>query len=171
MRILPFALFLSLSLAGCASPPEGFTLALQLTGIRLAAVDNVRIVLTPAAEGGTMPRFTMPAVGSFEDGGVRLSVDSTDGQLVILISGDYFRAHAVPTGDGDLDPRLSLELWSDDTTMRAGPRINGVVVAAGFEVATADAFLSAWPLPLGTTYTLTLPCTAGREMECRPPAP
>lgn len=165
--LLGVALSGGATLSGCASAPAGFTLGIQLRDVQMSAVDNVRLVLAPQAVGGTMARFTAPTMTSFEDGGVMLSVDD-DGQLVILISGAYFQANAVPIGEGDLDPRLDLELWSDDATMRVGPQITGVVVAGGFESATGAAYLPSWPLPLGTEFTLTLPCTAGREAECRP---
>lgn len=169
MRVFS-ALPLMLLLAGCATAPAGFSLDVQLIGVRLSAVDNVRLVLTPTVEGEAMPRFEMPTLDRFDEGGVMLSVDD-DGQLVILISGEHFRANAVPTGEGDLDPRLSLELWTADAVRRAGPTLRGVVVAGGFEAATGSAFLPEWPLPLGETFTFTMPCTAGREMMCRPPGP
>ncbi len=172
-RTLLLSLFLSLfALASCGSePPEGFTLNLQLQGVQLSAVDNVRLILTPQRIGGAMPSFTAPEMMSYEDGGVSLSVDD-DGQLVILITGEYFRANAVPTGEGDLDPRLSLEFWSDDEVMRAmTPQIRGNVVAGGFEAAAGAAYLPSWPLVLGEQFTLTIPCIPGRETECRPTAP
>lgn len=170
--ILFSALALSLISASCGSePPEGFTLNLQLQGVQLAAVDNVRLILTPQAVGGTAPRFTPPEMMSYEDGGVLLSVDD-DGQLVILITGEYFRANAVPMGEGDLDPRLALEFWSDDEIMRAmTPQLRGNVVASGFEAAAGAAYLPSWPLTLGEQFTLTIPCIPGREAECRPTAP
>ena len=158
--------------ASCGSePPEGFTLDLQLQGVQLSAVDNVRLILTPQAVGGVTPRFTAPEMMSYEGGGVALSVDD-DGQLVILITGEYFRANAVPMGAGDLDPRLSLEFWSDDETVRnMTPQIRGVVTASGFDAAAGAAYLPSWPLTLGEQFTLIIPCTAGRETECRPTAP
>jgi hypothetical protein len=159
----------ALLLAGCASAPAGFSLDVQLTGVRLSAVESVRLVITPAVA-DPMPRFSAPDLGSYEDGGVLISVDD-DGQLVLLVTGEYFRENAVPTGEGDLDPRLSLELWSDDTVRRAGPTIRGAVVGGGFEVASGSAFLPEWPLPLGDRFTFTMPCTAGRESMCRPSGP
>jgi hypothetical protein len=168
MRALLFVPFL-LGLASCASAPAGFSLDVQLTGVRLSAVESVRLVIAPTGS-TTMPRFSPPTLGSYEDGGVLLSVDD-DGQLVLLVTGAYFRENAVPTGEGDLDPRLSLELWSDDTMRRDGPTIRGAVVAGGFEVASGSAFLPEWPLPLGDRFTFTMPCTPGREAMCRPSGP
>lgn len=170
LSVLAAALTVLLSSCG-SEPPEGFTLNVQLQGVQLSAVDNVRLILTPQAMGGVMPRFTAPEMMSYEDGGVALSVDD-DGQLVISISGDYFRANALPTGEGDLDPRLALELWSDDEIPRAmSPQIRGVAVAGGFDAAAGAAYLPSWPLALGEAFTLTIPCIAGRETECRPTAP
>lgn len=164
---LTFALLSSL-LFSCASPAEGFTLDIQLSGVRTAAVDNVRLILTPVMAPGstTAPRFQPPEVSSFEDGAIQMSVDD-DGQLVIAIEGAYFRANSTPTGAGDLDPRFSLELWSDDTTARMmTPQIRGIVTANGFDAAAGAAYLPSWPLELGETFTLTVACTTGREMEC-----
>ena len=165
--VLPLLALLSLCLTpSCASPAEGFSLSIQLTGVRMAAVDSVRLILTPQTVGGVTPRFQPPTETSFEDGGIQLSVDD-DGQLVILITGDYFQANAVPQGMGDLDPRLTLELWSDDMSPRMmTPQIRGIVVAGGFDSAAGAAYLPSWPLMLGESFTLTLPCTAGREVEC-----
>jgi|GEM_PF-2469319 len=168
--VLP-AIAIALTLSCAAEPLEGFTLDIQLQGVQLSAVDNVRLILTPQAMGGVMPSFSAPEMMSYEDGGVALSVDD-DGQLVILITGEYFRANAVPTGAGDLDPRLSLQFWSDDEIPRnMTPQIRGVVTASGFDAAAGAAYLPTWPLTLGAQFTLTIPCTAGRETQCRPTAP
>jgi hypothetical protein len=155
---------LAMTLGSCASPAEGFTLDVQLTGVNRTAVETLRLTVTPQMSGTTTPRFTMPEEASFEDGAITLSVDAA-GALVITITGAYFQENAV----GDADPRFSLELWSDDTTMRMpAPQIRGVVIAGGVDAAAGAAYLPSWPLPLGDVATLTIPCTAGREAMCRP---
>lgn len=170
--VLALVLGLALGGAGCvAAPPpaaEGFTLSIQLSGIRASVVDNIRIVLVPQIVGPTSPRFAM--IEPYDAGGVQVSVD-TMGRLVLVVSGEYVRANGVPIGPGDLDPRIDVEVWSDDTVMRAGPQLLGYVVIGGSQLAMAAAYLPEWPLPLGSGAILPIACTAGFEMQCAPPTP
>lgn len=170
--LLPGALALVATLASSscvAAPPpapEGFTLSIQLTGIRASVVDNVRIVLIPQVVGAASPRFS--PIEPFDAGGVQVSVDGA-GRLVLVVSGDYVRANGIPRGEGDLDPRIDVELWSDDDLGRAGPQILGYAVIGGAQLGMAAAYLPEWPLPLGAGVVFPIACTAGFEAQCAPP--
>lgn len=162
--LLAALLALPVALGSCASAPEGFVLDIQLREVNRTAVEAVVLTVIPQMAGGATPRFSMPEVASYEEGGITLAVDAA-GQLVITISGAYFQENAV----GDADPRLALELWSDDMVMRMpAPQVRGVVVAASVDIAVGATYLPSWPLDLGETATLTIPCREGREAMCRP---
>lgn len=158
-----------LCFAGCTSSsmtaPEGFTLAVQLQGVNASVVDTLRITISPVAEGASTPHFLMPTHGtSFEDGGVTLSVDSR-GILTMTITGAYFRAHAMMDATG-MGPRFEIEIWSDDMEPHAMPQVRATVVYMGDQIATGVAYLPTWPLVLGDSTTVTVPCTTGFELQC-----
>jgi hypothetical protein len=170
-RVSALAALVVLAAPGCVSEPtpvapEGFLLAIDLVGFRSAVVDSVRLVFVPRVEGTTTPAFA--DIPPYDEGGVRMSVDVM-GRLVVELSGDYVRANGVPTGEGDLSPRVPLELWTSDERMREGPQILGYAVVDGAQLGVAAGYFPVWPLPLGEGATMTIACTAGYELQCAPP--
>lgn len=165
---LALALPLAALVPSCAAPtaPEGFTLAIQLTGVNAAAVDTLRVVIAPTMEGTSPPgHFLAPTRGtSFENGEVVISVDAR-GILTMNVTGAYVRAHALADASGN-DPRLELELWTDDRSVHPGPQVRATVERGGNTIATGVAYLPAWPLVLGDSSQVNVPCMTGLEMMC-----
>lgn len=162
------ALLLAL-VPSCAAPiaPEGFTLAIQLTHVNVVAVDSLRLTFAPVMEGTMIANFVQPTHGtSFENGDIQISVDSATGLLTMTISGAYFAAHAMSVGTTGDDPRLELEIWSDDRLMHAAPQVRATVTRAGNQIATGVAYLPSWPLVLGDRSQVNVPCVAGFETTC-----
>lgn len=163
-------LALALSLSACSGPqvaPHGFTIAVQTMNVNVAAVDSMRIVFAPVVEGTMSAHFVQPTRGtSFDDGGVMISVDAVTGLLTMTITGDWFRAHAMAAADGS-DPRLEIEIWTDDTTTHAmGPQMRATIVRGSVQIATGVAYLPSWPPVLGDSVTLNVPCMSGLETQC-----
>jgi hypothetical protein len=173
MRTTHFFARLALLLGLCAAPgcgpataPEGFTLAIQLMHVNVSAVDSVRLTFAAVMEGTMLAHFVQPTRGtSFENGDIMISVDSVSGLLTMTITGSYFRAHALADDMGN-DPRLEIEMWSDDTQMHGMPQVRATVTRAGNQIATGVTYLAGWPLPLGGTTTVNVPCVTGFEMQC-----
>lgn len=170
-RLLPPLLLSAALLLGlvpsCASPtaPEGFTLAVQLMNVNVAAVDQVQLTFAPVMEGTMLGMFVQPTRGTtFENGDIQISVDSV-GRLVMIISGSYFAAHATADATG-ADPRLELEIWSDDRTTHTAPQVRASVTRAGNIIATGVAYLPSWPLVLGDRTQVNVPCNTGFETTC-----
>lgn len=165
--LLPLALLALVP--SCASPtaPRGFTLAVQLMNVNVAAVDSLRITFAPVVEGGTMTaHFLQPTRGtSFDNGDVVISVDSVSGLLTMNITGSYFAAHALADTAGN-DPRLEIELWTDDRTMHAAPQMRATVTRRGMQIATGVAYLPSWPPVLGDTSQINVPCSTGFATTC-----
>ena len=170
MRRSFVSLALLASLSSCApeTPADGFTLAIQLSGVTAPAVDSVRLTFASVMEGSMIAHFVQPTHGSsFENGDITITVDAMTGRLTMTITGSYFRAHALFADT--TSPRLELVLWSDDAQMHAMPQVRATVVHMGMQVATGVAYLPAWPLPLGGTSEIDVPCTSGFEMYCTAP--
>lgn len=170
-RLAPLLLLLSLgaALPSCAAPtaPQGFTLAIQLTHVNVAAVDSVRLTFAPVMEGTMLAHFVQPTRGmTFENGDITISVDSVSGLLTMTITGSYFAAHAMTVGTTGDDPRFELEIWSDDRTMHMAPQVRATVVHNGNQIATGVAYLPSWPLVLGDSSQINVPCMTGLEMMC-----
>jgi hypothetical protein len=165
-----FALALFALVPSCApeTPAEGFTLAIQLSGVTATAVDSMRLTFAPVMEGTMTAHFVQPTHGTqFENGDIMISVDSVSGLMTMTITGSYFRAHALFTDTSA--PRLELVLWSDDTQMHGMPQVRATVVHMGMQVATGVAYLPSWPLPLGGMSDIDVPCMSGFEMQCTAP--
>jgi hypothetical protein len=162
-------LALALLASGCNGPqvaPHGFTIVVQTMGVQLAQVDGMRIVFTPVMEGTAMAHFVQPTRGTtFDDGGIMISVDSVTGLLTMTITGDYFRTHALVGTDG-ADPRLEIEIWTDDTSMRAMPQMRATIVHGAAQVATGVGYFPSWPPVLGESVTIDVPCMMGSERLC-----
>ncbi len=168
MRTLALALVLLAS--SCNGPqvaPHGFTLVVQTMGVNVAAVDGMRIVFTPVMEGTMSAHFVQPTRGTtFDDGGIMISVDSVTGLLTMTITGDYFRTNALVGTDG-ADPRLEIEIWTDDTTTHAmPPQMRATIVRGSSQIATGVGYLPSWPPVLGDSVTITVPCVMGFETQC-----
>jgi hypothetical protein len=152
---------------GPGTPPEGFTLAIQLTHVNIAAVDSLRLTFAPVMEGTMMAHFVQPTRGmAFENGDIQISVDSVSGLLTMTISGAYFAAHAMTVDATGDDPRLELEIWSDDHLNHGAPQVRATVVRGGNQIATGVAYLPSWPLVLGDRGQVNVPCVAGFETMC-----
>lgn len=170
---LVLAIGVTVSGPGCVSAPppipaaEGFLIQVQLNGIRSAPIDNIRLVIVPRVVGAASPRFA--PIEPYDAGGIQVSVD-TNGYLTLTVSGDYVRDNGV-SAMGDLNPRIDVEVWSDDAVMREGPQVQGYVVIGASQLAMSAAYLPEWPLTLGESFVLSITCTAGFEMQCAPPVP
>ena len=154
--------------SSCASPvaPQGFTLAVQLMQVNVAAVDSLRITFAPVVEGAMTAHFVQPTRGmTFENGDITVSVDSTTGLLTMNITGAYFAAHALADTAGN-DPRFEIELWSDDRSMHAAPQMRATVTRRGMQIATGVAYLPSWPPALGETSQINVPCMTGFATTC-----
>ena len=167
--IIVLGLVLASLVPSCAAPvaPQGFTLAIQLVHVNIAAVDSVRLTFAPVMEGTMLAHFVQPTRGtSFENGDIAISVDSVSGLLTMTISGAYFAAHAMADASGN-DPRLELEIWSDDHVMHtAAPQVRATVTRRGMQIATGVAYLPSWPLVLGDHGQINVPCMTGLETNC-----
>jgi len=154
-----FALAL-VCLCGCASappPPAGFTLAIQFSSVNPAAIDTLRITITPRTDMAGDHVFMDVDPMMYEEGGVTVDVES-DGVLVMTITGAYVRSHLAI--DDPFDPRFEIELWSDDEgPMRQGPQVRATVVRASQQIATGAGFLPGWPLELGAASQINVPCS------------
>lgn len=156
------ALGAGVSSCGGAPAPDGFTLAIQMQNVRVAAIDELRITMTPRME-VVAPMFEdIPPTP--HDGGIVVDVEA--GVLIITIPGDYVRANA--TGADGVNPRLPLEVWSDDAAMRMGPQVRATVTRGAEQIATGTAFLPSWPLVLGAETQVNVPCRMGFDAQCVP---
>lgn len=156
-----------LGLCGCASappPPAGFTLAIQFGSVNPVAIDTLRITITPRPDAAGDHAFMDVFPTMYEEGGVTVDVED-DGVLVLSITGDYVRSHLV--NDQPLMPRFEIELWSDDDgPRREGPQVRATVVRAGEQIATGAAFLPGWPLELGASSQINVPCSPTYTTQC-----
>lgn len=156
-----------LGLCGCASappPPAGFRLAIQFGSVNPVAIDTLRVTITPRSDMSGDHVFMDVAPTMYEEGGVTVDVES-DGALVLTITGDHVRSHL--TNDEPLSPRFEIELWSDDDgPVRAGPQVRATVVRAGEQIATGAGFLPRWPLELGASSQLNVPCSPAYTAQC-----
>jgi hypothetical protein len=151
---------------GPGAPPEGFTLAIQCSHVNVAALDSIRITIAPVMVGTMTGHFLQPMHGtSFENGEINVSVDSVTGLLTIDISGTYARAHAMADAMGN-DPRLEIQLWTDDHQMTSPPQLRATVTHNGMQVATGVVYLPSWPLVLGDSTQVNVPCMTGFDMQC-----
>ncbi len=153
------AIALAPSCAG-QSAPEGATLRFQFVDIRLAAVDELRISLTPQMA----QRFMMRPTESY--GGLSVAV-APDGALTMTVPGDYLRANAVQTGGTDLNPQLDIEVWSDDETMNQPPLMRATVLQGTESIAQGAGYVLDWPLALGSLSTVTIRCNMGLTAQCQ----
>jgi hypothetical protein len=166
-RAVPLALAL-LALFGTAScgsepPPEGFTLRLRFTSLNPSVIESVRVSFQPQ---GTNERFMSIEPMSYADGAIDLTVE-TDGTLSLTIDGAHVAALAEMQGDASYT--YDLEVYSDDATPRMPPPgVRVVVSRAGESIAQGFKFLTQWPLPLGQTETVTVPCDTGALDRCVP---
>lgn len=165
--MLAFALAVSFGCAGCAADPiapEGFRLVVRLEGVATSAIDSLRITFLPRMDTGGMPRFAEIAPQIYEGGGITLSVDPSDGALVMVLSGEYVRAHAV---DEDMfNRRVTVEIWSDDPEMRMGPQVRATVLRASEQIATGAGFLPSWPPALNNEVVIRVPCSPTFTAQC-----
>lgn len=163
LLLISSALCIAVTLAGCGSPeqPDGFALAFQMSNVSPTAIDQFRVTFRPRTDMGPAAFADMEPV-SYEDGAV--VVDSDMGDLVVTIDGDYVRSHIV--NDDAVNPRFVLEVWSDDEAMRQGPQVNASVVRMGESIANGTGFLPDWPLALGETTQVNVPCGPAFTAQC-----
>jgi hypothetical protein len=151
-----------LGLGSCGqAAPEGATLRLQFQGVRVAAIDAVRISFTPQL----MQRFTMRPTQMVD--GITIEVDPADGALLMNVPGDYVRAHAVETDSAGLSPQLDIEMWSDDATENPEPLVRVTVTQGSDLIAQGSAYTMGWPIDLGSISTVNVMCTTGALMQCQ----
>jgi len=165
------ALALLALVPSCAAPvaPEGFTLGIQLTHVNVRAVDSLRITVAPVMEGARRGHFLQPTQTSFENGGIVVSVDSVSGLLTINVSGAHFAEHATSDALGN-DPFLPLELWTDDGDSHGMPQVRATVMSPrGDQIATGVGYLPSWPLVLGDSVIIAVPCVTGLDAQCAGP--
>jgi len=162
----PIAL-LALWLSSCSPPPApaGFTLTVSIESVNPVAIDQLIVMLTPRPEMGVMPGFVADAgTVAYAEGVVVTVVNES---LQIVVPGDYVRTHRVE-GTTPFISRLDLQMWTTDTRMRTAPQVRGSVVHAGTVIADGTAYLPAWPVPLGGTAQLRVPCLSTQTAMCLP---
>ena len=166
--VLRSSLLALLAVSGCSGPPapDGFELAIQLMSVQAVAVDSLRITFIPRMDAGGPRRFADMEPITYEGGAVTVDVDEADGALVMTITGDYVRSHIV--NDDPINPRFVIEIWSDDEAMRQGPQVNATVVRMSEQIATGSGYLPTWPLMLGETSQINVPCLGTQTALCMP---
>lgn len=160
------ALLPILAISGCSAPaaPAGFTLAIQFSSVNAAAIDTLRITFQPRMDATGAHAFMDIDPTPYFEGGVTVDVES-DGVLVMTITGDYVRSHL--TVEDAFDPRFEIEIWSDDEgVMRQGPQVRATVVRASEQIATGAGFLPSWPVELGATSQINVPCSPTFTAQC-----
>jgi len=165
LEVIAFALFALLGTASCGEepPPEGFTLRLRFTSLDPSVIETVRISFQPQ---GTDERFMFVEPMSYADGAIQLVVED-DGTLTLTIDGEHVEALAEMQGDGSYT--YDLEIYSDDETPRmTPPGVRVVVTRAGESIAQQFRYLMQWPLPLGQTLILQVPCDDAALDRCTP---
>ncbi len=174
--LLPFAAALLLLVPACVSAPpapDTFTLSVQIgrdigmDRIQLANVDSLTLLFEPMIESARpMPAdFEQPMMEAYEEGQIRLSVDS-NGLLTMLVSREYIVANATVDAMGG-NPRVDLELWTADTmTHTPAPQVRGTVTHMGDQIGIGSLPLPEWPLPPGGEAQLNIPCATGMAMQC-----
>ena len=161
-------------LPACSGPqaPDAFHLTLQMDGVIPEAIDLLRVRFTPQTPAmGETPRFaplTDPSQSIFEDGAITLEVDPGDGTLLMTITGNYVREHMTVPGDPD-DPRLTIDVWSDDRVMRMAPQMRAVIVRGSEQIAEGAAFLPAWPLGEHFMASIRVVCRTTSLARCSTP--
>lgn len=168
------ALLLLGVLPSCGRPaaPDAFTLHIQMTGVNIAAIDSLRINVIPQMEGAATGMFAAPTRGmcttgtcTYENGEITVSTDSR-GILTMDVAGAYVMANAMPGMNG-ADPRLDIDLWSDDRmTHNPAPQVRVTVLRTSNQIAQGTVFLPAWPLPAGGEAQVNVPCLTGMTMLC-----
>lgn len=170
MRRAGIALLVVASLAATSCdgmeepPPEGHHLLLTFTSIDPSVIERVRITfdVMSAGEG-----FMMIEPMSYADGAIDVMVEP-DGRFVMTIDGAHVAALAEQQGTTTTYV-YDLEVYSNDETMRASPPFVTVTVSRAREaIGSASRFLPAWPLPLGQSTEIMIPCSPATLDRCTP---
>jgi len=141
-------------------PPEGFHLNLRFTSVDPTVLDRVEVVFETQTDG---EQFMAVEPMSYADGAITLEVD-TD-RIIMTISGSNITAFAEDQGDGSFV--YDLEVFSDDDTPRApAPSVRVIGVRGGEVIAEGFLFLPQWPLPLGQTSVVNIPCRMAVMDRC-----
>lgn len=151
----------SFAACGGGEGPEGAILRIQFRDVRATAVDELRVRLTPQAG----QRFAMTPPMSH--GEVTVSVDGSDGSLLLVVPGSYVRANSVMTGTSELTPQLDIEVWSDDATSNLPPLVRATAFRGGESIAQGAAYVPAWPLALGSVTTIQVMCLPASMALCQ----
>ncbi len=157
------ASLLCASCGGEEPPPEGYHLELRFVSVDPSVFSEVQVRFEPDG----MEQFTFVEPMSFEDGAIRLSVDSMDGTLLLTLDGAHVNQRAVDQGDGS--SVYDLEVWSNDGVMRTrAPSVRVVGLRGTEQIAEGFLFLPQWPLPLGQISRINVACRPGVSDRCIP---
>lgn len=167
LRVVSLLLALGIALVtipGCGAPeaPEGFQIVIQLQSVSVEAVDQLRLTIAPDESMATADFEDIERMVD-EDG---VSIDVDGGVFVITAPGDFVREHADVTDPNN--PRITFEVWTEDEAMRRGPQVSATVTRDMEVIANGIMYLTGWPVPLGGTFTLNVPCRMDSVARCLP---
>jgi len=141
-------------------PPEGFHLNLRFMSLDPTVLDRVEVIFEAQ---GTGEEFMAIEPMSYADGAITLEVDTN--RLTMTIAGSNIAAFAEDQGDGSYV--YDLEVFSDDEVPRTpAPSVRVIGVRGGEQIAEGFLFLPQWPLPLGQTSVVNVPCRMAVADRC-----
>ena len=159
--ILASVLAFGASCGGEEPPPEGFHLFLRFTSLDPSVLDDVAVNFEPQGGG----RFMAIEPISYEDGAISMQV-APDGVLEMSIQGSHIAANAEEMDGAYI---YDLEIWSmDEEMIPTAPSVRVVGHRGGEDIAEGFLFLVRWPLPLGASSTVQVPCRMAVLDRCVP---
>lgn len=161
--LVTLALLSTASCGGEEPPPEGYTLRLRFTSLDPVVLENVRVSFQPQ---GPDERFMFVEPMSYADGAIDLTVED-DGTLTMLLDGAHVAENALEQPDASYI--YDLEVYTEDETPRSpAPGVRVVGNRAGERIAEGFLFLPQWPLPLGQSTIVQVPCRMAVSDRCFP---
>ena len=138
---------------GTSPPPEGYFIRMRMTALDPTVIDRMTVSIRPQDP----EQFMFVAPMSLEGGAISYEV-TADGDVDLEISGAHVQRFT--ERQPDAAHIYELEVWSDDMEIHTPPLVVVNVYRGPNAIAMGQHFLPQWPLPLGGSVIVQVPCSA-----------